>query len=851
MSSDLLELLQRLERGFSAPCASRADAEALFADAVAFRREARRHALAEPAGIPSALAALLQRLGALNRALPTALELNGAAETQFNAACLAIEVCAQLASRLPLQHNDMFRLSSAVAVVFGTGPALLQRRTSAAAGAPTYLEQLFLACARQLAAASAALRQAVNMRLQPEATAAFVRTVGRAEAVLPWLAAVSQALLAVPSELQGARLQQLLGGSGDAAQGWHARVHTEYAELARSFLAGLTQTYSAALQQLPATQQAVLSVLLDRCLPVLAAGSSPDTLANEMHSAYGLAVCLGYALESPCLRSELAARMQQPASAAYLQQALQVVAALPLHRRQADTGGMFGAPHAGTALLLGRLCNCGGLPASTAAAAAWPFVEAMPHLAAMLAAVAADDSISVNQLAVACYGVQLASYWMVQHLPPISTDSQLAAWAAAVDASVELEPLLLQLQERCRSVPDEALQEAPLRLSRQLLVLLAGAGAASAHVKGKLAAAQPAAADERLTRQLWALHTSMCRLVAWLAADPGGGRAALLANDRMPGMAYLLQGFSRVRQALVGEATRALKEGLLSQERLHGMCAAHWAALQTLVQMLGGLAGCGDVLSSIVSDLYTICRNCEPLLTDGSLLALLSEAFVQLATKLPQLPESSQRQVAKLLDHVAGAIPRAGCLVAEGVHALKALDAAAEELDAPAAPTAQQRLLLQQVQQAAGVSAGVGFENGASSATVLALLPAISDRLPAATRLADLLHQWWQPAMQPERHKAAQLVLAQAAATRSCAYLRCANLGGKGGPAAGEVVGSKRCSACRAVWYCGTACSHADWREGGHRRVCKPLGAARRAAKEAAAAAAALAEEAGEGQRGS
>ena len=39
------------------------------------------------------------------------------------------------------------------------------------------------------------------------------------------------------------------------------------------------------------------------------------------------------------------------------------------------------------------------------------------------------------------------------------------------------------------------------------------------------------------------------------------------------------------------------------------------------------------------------------------------------------------------------------------------------------------------------------------------------------------------------------------------------------------------CSACRAVWYCGTACSHADWREGGHRRACKALGAARAAEK--------------------
>ena len=41
-------------------------------------------------------------------------------------------------------------------------------------------------------------------------------------------------------------------------------------------------------------------------------------------------------------------------------------------------------------------------------------------------------------------------------------------------------------------------------------------------------------------------------------------------------------------------------------------------------------------------------------------------------------------------------------------------------------------------------------------------------------------------------------------------------------------------SACRAVWYCGIACSHADWREGGHRRMCKALAAARQAAKQQA-----------------
>ena len=47
--------------------------------------------------------------------------------------------------------------------------------------------------------------------------------------------------------------------------------------------------------------------------------------------------------------------------------------------------------------------------------------------------------------------------------------------------------------------------------------------------------------------------------------------------------------------------------------------------------------------------------------------------------------------------------------------------------------------------------------------------------------------------MKPERHAEAQLELSQAAATRSCTYLRCANLGGEGGPAAGEGVGSMRC----------------------------------------------------------
>ena len=62
--------------------------------------------------------------------------------------------------------------------------------------------------------------------------------------------------------------------------------------------------------------------------------------------------------------------------------------------------------------------------------------------------------------------------------------------------------------------------------------------------------------------------------------------------------------------------------------------------------------------------------------------------------------------------------------------------------------------------------------------------------LPPARRLAAALLDWWR---RPEAQAAAALELAQAAAVPTCAYLRCANLGGEGGPAAGQGAGNQRC----------------------------------------------------------
>ncbi len=73
---------------------------------------------------------------------------------------------------------------------------------------------------------------------------------------------------------------------------------------------------------------------------------------------------------------------------------------------------------------------------------------------------------------------------------------------------------------------------------------------------------------------------------------------------------------------------------------------------------------------------------------------------------------------------------------------------------------------------------------------------------------AALMQQYHTlPAVEEER----QLAVAQAAAGRSCAYLRCANLGGEGGPTAGQGAGSMRCGCDRdaarlarlALWVAG------------------------------------------------
>lgn len=88
---------------------------------------------------------------------------------------------------------------------------------------------------------------------------------------------------------------------------------------------------------------------------------------------------------------------------------------------------------------------------------------------------------------------------------------------------------------------------------------------------------------------------------------------------------------------------------------------------------------------------------------------------------------------------------------------------------------------------------------GSTAAEVgpLLILTGSDDWWLPARRLASALLAWWK---RREAKPAAMLELAQAAAARSCAYLRCANLGGEGGPGAGQGVGSMRCRWVGGWW---------------------------------------------------
>ncbi|KAL4420431.1 hypothetical protein ABPG75_010087 [Micractinium tetrahymenae] len=237
---------------------------------------------------------------------------------------------------------------------------------------------------------------------------------------------------------------------------------------------------------------------------------------------------------------------------------------------------------------------------------------------------------------------------------------------------------------------------------------------------------------------------------------------------------------------------------------------------------------------------------CPPLLADFATSGLLGQALRAWSQQLAAAFDEQLAQVRAELDaclracHAAlealantverasvmlnGAAHAAGCNSVEDAGSQTARAAcAAEAVDGQAAELGSQlAAAAQRLHRQLAAAVTDGHEEQGSVARELQLLQ--DQLLPAALDAAAALQRYWA---RPEQVSAVRVVMAHGAAARSCANLRCPNVGLEGGPAAGQGRGCKRCGGCRAVFYCSVACSKADWRSagGGHKWTCAALAA--------------------------
>ncbi|PRW55939.1 ubiquitin carboxyl-terminal hydrolase 18-like [Chlorella sorokiniana] len=347
------------------------------------------------------------------------------------------------------------------------------------------------------------------------------------------------------------------------------------------------------------------------------------------------------------------------------------------------------------------------------------------------------------------------------------------------------------------------------------------ADCAAVHQAGGLVSAmEPTGLAGQLVTVLQQLGSSVGSVEAALAAEDSAAAARGLAADWQPD-AHIEAEVDALRSVITGAADRlaALLRTLRQQCSPAGRRTAGYAA---------------PLYARVACEVLALCLSLAPQcgVSEEAQLHLAQAALRCLVSSGRSLLVGGSTQPEALASMVSGA----ATLGSELQHVASVqLQLAAECLQAPgftaeaAAETASPAQFAEWLAAAADQLQRLGRERSTAH-LYRQLLPTFVDAvMPLAQSMAAALLDWWR---RPAAQQGQQLEAAQAAAARSCAYLRCANLGGGGGPAAGQGEGSQRCSVCRAVWYCNTACSHADWRAG-HRRVCKALGAARAAEKAA------------------
>ena len=283
-------------------------------------------------------------------------------------------------------------------------------------------------------------------------------------------------------------------------------------------------------------------------LLIVTSGSEPDAAPSE------------------ALRS----RICQPGGAALVHYAARIIRGLPLTRPASMQPGLFAQSHNSALQLLeltaGAMAyvpegsappsaceqggSSGGDGGSGSAAvvsasaeeqqeAAWHVVRLVPHLAELVRSLAADASFPGDRLASACTSFHTALHLLFELR--IASREQLASYAAAADAALRLQPMLVALYASWRQQG----WRVPADLS-QMLQMLWCEGIRAVHAWQKEEASGvghrgPPPVPAPLARNMWQLHSTSCRFVHWLDATAGDSRC-LPAGPRWPALLDALCG---------------------------------------------------------------------------------------------------------------------------------------------------------------------------------------------------------------------------------------------------------------------------------------------------------------------
>ena len=353
--------------------------------------------------------------------------------------------------------------------------------------------------------------------------------------------------------------------------------------------------HRAALAASPNIQPAVAELLLEHALPHLAAAVEEEVVdwGSDIGTS-GLLYTLASSLGADSLQPALRHHMLQAGGAALVQQAARVVRAVPLEPPEGVPRYSLAGAHHNAAKLLRELCllltSATGQPGSQAAAsstaegradleaAGWQVVGLVPHMAAVIQALAAGSSSSSESqqaLHSTCYLFADALFQQDKWRTSIGSQQQLEAWAASLDAGMQLLPLLRQLDGSWRQQGDLSavrLHTAALMAARMVLRML-HVGSTGAWVWAvKSGNALRADARASLAAQLAQLH-SRSRLLHWLAA--GDNRTVLRGEGSAAEWDLLQELLCRQLAA----AASLLPEGQDSRQPGHARWACRFLAL--------------------------------------------------------------------------------------------------------------------------------------------------------------------------------------------------------------------------------------------------------------------------------